>query len=135
MAKFTLRVEAQRLYREENWSHHDIRHALGISKSTLYRWLNPRRDALYAARARTVHTCVCGKGMSRHAQRCRDCADDADRRNEFIRLVESGEDYTAIGQHFGKDRVWASRWVAVLKSRGYLPPTEELQRIRAENRL
>jgi transposase len=84
----------------------EIATAVGVSRGTVYRWLNPERGAEYARRAASRTRCPdCGDGKAVHARRCRRCKDrnrtPSPIRQEIQRRAKLGHDHFTIAMAVG----------------------------------
>lgn len=105
----------------EGLSQKEARLRVGVAKGTAYRWTHPEKDQEYARAAASVKTCACGRGMARHAQRCKHCQGwpDKVRREKFIARWNEGVPTFFLALEFGMTQHAAHQWASTLRKRGF----------------
>jgi biotin operon repressor len=126
MAGMNQRQQALKMHEEHPYmSGPAIAAALGVDRSTVYRWLHPGRPSHWKMTASCPN---CGAPMHVESQQCRACFVNVERREEVIRRYNEGQTAFSIAFALGEDRDRIERYIQKLKQRGFILRRSEMRR-------
>jgi predicted transcriptional regulator len=116
-----LRARAEEMARR-GLNSYQIARELNVSQPTIYRWINPDKEAAYRAQKMYAVCPICGGPMRARAASCRECRDGIKTlRNEVVRRYLGGQNPWTIALALHREPEWAKDYIQQLKKKGVLP--------------